>query len=1344
VTTLISSGLNEPCDVALDNSGNIYIADAGDNAIKEWNSANGNVTTLVSSGLNSPSGVALDSAGNVYIADTDNGAIKEWMKTSSNVITLVSSVSTPYGVGVDVAGNVYVGDTGGSAIMEWTKAIGDLSTLVTDYTPDYLPYNLVVDGTGDVYAAATSYYGPPYYGEVEEWSAATGGTSTFGFSGLTNATGLALDGGGNVYFSSPSGNSVYERPYVFVDTALRLESRAAGSDVLPPVLPATANLLPLFAPTSSQPWLVINGVTNGVVSFSFSANVGIARTANLNFLGQTIPVTQSGPAFNLGTSSLTVGSGAGSNSVVLAVAPNVGVWTATPNATWLHISPATQNGTGATNVLFSCDANSGLTRSAALRIAGQPLTVTQAGSNYVSADPLTTLASSGLVQPKGVAVDGAGNVYIANTESSSIEEWMVSNNSLATLVSSGLNRPQGLAVGGTGNIYMADTGNNAIKEWTAADSNVTILVSSGLNQPQGVAVDNAGNVYIADTYNGAIKEWMKTSSNMFTLVSSGLSLPAGVAVDAAGNAYIADTGDRAIKEWTAANSNLTILASFGTANLSGITVDGSGNVYIADSANSLIEKWTVVSNALTTLVSSGLNGPSGLAVDGLGNVYLADTDNNDIKELPVAFVNPTPRLEGLAAGSDILPALLPTHENLSAPFTPTSDQAWLTVTGITDGEVSFSFTANTGLSRMAHVTLLGQPISVTQAAGNASPPSFSPPSGTSLTNGSLITISCATLGAVIYFTTNGSPVTTNSAVYGAPIGFTGPGPLTLQALAVASGYGASSAAATYSFPQVAAPVFTPPSGPITNATTLSITCATTGALVYYTLDGSVPSTNSTLYSDPLVINGGVTVRAYAVAAGHINSTVTSVTYGPAQAAIPQFTPGQGPVTNGTLIYITCSTSNAIIYYTVDGSTPTSNSPIYTQPLLFTNQFALQAQAYAGGFVPSGIVSAFYGLLDIIPNVAVTTFAGSPTAGFVDGNGVAAAFSNPQGICIDSAGNLFVADTGNNAIRKIFPSGQVITYAGNGKVLDSKSPSSTLAVFNGPIGVCLDQYENLYMAESGGRVSKIGIDGTFAIYANIHGGVGQLITDTAGNLYVGAWAEAYEILPDRSVLALAGTSCACPGGWSVNVGLGLDSATNLYAATGNDVWMITPSGSVNLFAGGSGQISDGAALTAGFASLTSAAVDSSNNIYLSDAVRIRKLSPSGWVSTVAGTGVAGFANGPGSAAQFNGTYQWPIQMGICADAVGNLYVSDIANNCIRKVSFNTVALPSLQFTASTNLLTMVWPGWASNFILESSPTLSDGGSWQTVTNGTMALQGGTNLVWTGEIGNGILFYRLHAQ
>ena len=99
---------------------------------------------------------------------------------------------------------------------------------------------------------------------------------------------------------------------------------------------------------------------------------------------------------SLGTSALLEGPGAGSDSVVLATAAPTDSWTATANDAWLHLDAANQSGTGSTNVVFSYDANSGTTRTGMLMIAGQTLTVAQAGSTYVAAPgPVTALVASG-------------------------------------------------------------------------------------------------------------------------------------------------------------------------------------------------------------------------------------------------------------------------------------------------------------------------------------------------------------------------------------------------------------------------------------------------------------------------------------------------------------------------------------------------------------------------------------------------------------------------------------------------------------------------------------------------------------------------------------------------------------------------------------------------------------------------------------------------------------------------------------------------------------------------------------------------------------------------------------
>ena len=178
----------------------------------------------------------------------------------------------------------------------------------------------------------------------------------------------------------------------------------------------------------------------------------------------------------LGTSVLTVGPEARNHSVVLTAG---GSWTATANNGWLH--PAVASGTGGANVVFACDANTGASRTGTLTIAGQTLTVTQAGADYQPITQPAALISAGLIGPRGVAVDAAGNVYLA------------------------------------------DTGNNAIKKWNASDNTVVTLVATGLSQPRGVAVDTAGNVYIADTFNHAVRKWTAATNSVSTLVSSGLA-----------------------------------------------------------------------------------------------------------------------------------------------------------------------------------------------------------------------------------------------------------------------------------------------------------------------------------------------------------------------------------------------------------------------------------------------------------------------------------------------------------------------------------------------------------------------------------------------------------------------------------------------------------------------------------------------------------------------------------------------------------------------------------------------------------------------------------------------------
>ena len=134
--------------------------------------------------------------------------------------------------------------------------------------------------------------------------------------------------------------------------------------------------------------------------------------------------------------------------MVLAVSDPAAAWTATINAPWLHLTTANQSGAGSTNVIFSFDANPGPTRTGTVVIGGQTLTVTQAGSTYVAVPALLTpLVATGLNNPIGVAVDGTGNVYIADTDNDVIKQWTLANNSVTPLFS-GLSYPCGVALDG--------------------------------------------------------------------------------------------------------------------------------------------------------------------------------------------------------------------------------------------------------------------------------------------------------------------------------------------------------------------------------------------------------------------------------------------------------------------------------------------------------------------------------------------------------------------------------------------------------------------------------------------------------------------------------------------------------------------------------------------------------------------------------------------------------------------------------------------------------------------------------------------------------------------------------
>jgi glucose/arabinose dehydrogenase len=557
----------------------------------------------------------------------------------------------------------------------------------------------------------------------------------------------------------------------------------------------------------------------------------------------------------------------------------------------------------------------------------------------------------------------------------------------------------------------------------------------------------------------------------------------------------------------------------------------------------------------------------------------------------------------------------------------------------------------------------------------------------------IVTVTCGTPAAVIHYTTTGQDPTESDAIVANGGTLQVSNGATNKLRAFRADLNPSDITSAVFVVQVATPAFTPQS-PITNGTSISISSATPGAAIYYTLDGTTPTTNSQIYSGPVTINAGVTLSAIGVAPGYLDSAVQSVAYTLAPAATPVFNPAPGLVLYGSVVTISSATPGAVIYYSTDGNPPTTNSPIYSRPLFLNSRAVLQAQAFRSDLLPSGVQGGSYTVFEF-EHTVVTTLAGGPAAGFTNGFGPQARFSSPQGICLDSAGNLYVADTGNNVIRKISPSGQVSTFAGTG-VAGSQLGLSTDAQFSGPTSVAVDSVGSVYVADPGNcnRVCKIsnGFVSAFPTWVPCVNGpsLWQIEVDPAGNVYVGSGMAVEKISPDGTEATITGlyaaatSSSECVSGWCPGVGLGIDSATNLYITTAALVYKFTAGGDLQLFAGapfnqyGSPNpgYSDGVASLALFTRpqfqinplrYPDAVVDSGKNVFVSDVSRIRRISSVGLVSTVAGNGDLGYQNGRSSVARFNGA------TGLCVDGQGNIYVADTDNNCIRKISHDSYGI-----------------------------------------------------------------------
>lgn len=305
---------------------------------------------------------------------------------------------------------------------------------------------------------------------------------------------------------------------------------------------------------------------------------------------------------------------------------------------------------------------------------------------------------------------------------------------------------------------------------------------------------------------------------------------------------------------------------------------------------------------------------------------------------------------------------------------------------------------------------------------------------------------------------------------------------------------------------------------------------------------------------------------------------------------------------------------------------------------------------------------------------VSTLAGNVgVSGSTDGTGSAALFNGPQGVAVDANGNVYVSDTGNYSIRKITAAGVVTTFAGSPGVSGQVDGQGGLALFSNPQGVAIDSAGNIYVSDSGIGIRKITPAAVVTTLARalISGGVA---VDTAGNVYAVAESSFSNAIlkfsPSGSLTTLAVTPG--PGGPIVSPftpsGLAVDLDGNVYESdAGNDVILqITPDGAVKTLAGTAGMSgrADGVGGAARFNDPQGIAMNANGTVYVDDTGNntVRKIVAGGNVSTLAGLiGGAGSSDGAGRSAQFNDPF------GAAVDSQGNAYVADNGNNTIRKIA-----------------------------------------------------------------------------
>ena len=525
---------------------------------------------------------------------------------------------------------------------------------------------------------------------------------------------------------------------------------------------------------------------------------------------------------------------------------------------------------------------------------------------------------------------------------------------------------------------------------------------------------------------------------------------------------------------------------------------------------------------------------------------------------------------------------------------------------------------------------------------------FSPAAGT-YTSIQAVTISTTTSGASIRYTTDGStPTETVGTAYSAPIRVATTE--TIKAIAYEAGWTDSTVAtAAYTISgAVATPIFNPQAGTYSFDQSVTISCATSGAVIHYTTDGSTPTSSSATYSAAIPVAGSgtnETIKAIATETGMTDSLVASAAYAInySQVSTPNFSPVAGTYSTDQSVTISCATFGAVIYYTIDNSTPSASSPKYVAPISVAGirtTTTIKAYAIKAGVTASNVGVAAYSIS--YPQVSTPAFR--PLGG---------TYSSDQAVTINSA-----------------TSGAAIHYTTDGSI-----PTTSSATYSTPISVAGNGTSETIKAiatKTGMTDSSVGM-ATYTIYDTWQtigtegSGANQfyyptgVAVDASGHIYVADYANC-RIVRMNDMRGSGWTALGSFGNGTnqfINpAGVGVDASGHIYIAdVGNSriVRMDDMNGTNWTTIGSSGR---GASQ---FKSPNGVAVDASGHIYIADygnyrIVRMDDMSGTNWT----------LLGGIGHSDHGSGTNQFSYPAGVALDASGHIYIADSGNYRIVRV------------------------------------------------------------------------------